>query len=443
MPSRLIQARSHSTVMRRDFIRFGSLLAGGLTLDQHLSCLRAQAAGYGARRARNCILLWLDGGPSHLETFDPKRDVPQEVRGPFGTINTTVPGIELCELLPQTARVIDKCAIIRSLTSPLGEHGIANQYLMSGYPPSAQIDYPSIGAVTARMRGASDVPSYVVMPELRPSMSAGYLGSQYEPFTVTGDLARPEFRVHDLDFRPGLDPERLDRRRRRLEELLKDDQTGVANADGAIRSQFDSALQLLLSDRARRAFDLSAEPDRLKQEYGERAFGRGCLLARRLIEHGVSLVTVVQSGWDTHDNLKLQLQDGYSGAKVGVGLIPVFDQAFSALVRDLDHRGLLEDTLIVVLGEFGRTPKVNTRGGRDHWPRVFSAVLAGGGIRGGQVIGSSDRVGESPRDNPVTPEDLLRAVYVQLGIDPDHELMTDDGRPMKILRDGAPIAGLV
>jgi hypothetical protein len=425
---------------RRDFLRVGSLLPFGLLAGA--GPLQA-AIPATAARAKACILLWLDGGPSHLETFDPKEDVPEEVRGPWGSIASAVPGIRLSELLPLTARIADRIAILRSLTSPLGEHGIANQYLLTGYPPSPAIDYPSLGALVARHRpGVAEIPPYVVVPEARTSMGAGYLGPRHAPFSAGGDPARPDYRVSNLDFYPGLDRHRLDRRRRFLEQVQQlhesSDQSGTPLDPG-----FEQALQLLGSDQTRHAFNLSAEPDTLRELYGSRTFGQSCLLARRLVEHGVPMVTVVQTGWDTHDRLQLHLRDGYSGAQIGVGLVPIFDSAFAALILDLEQRGLLDETLVVAMGEFGRTPKINTRGGRDHWPRVFSVVLAGGGIRGGQVIGASDRIGESPRDLPLTPADLARAILQQLGIAPDTELHTPDGRPMRINASDRDIPGLV
>jgi uncharacterized protein (DUF1501 family) len=206
---------------------------------------------------------------------------------------------------------------------------------------------------------------------------------------------------------------------------------------------FDQAYRLATSPEAKRAFDLNDEKPEVRARYGPRTIGQSCLLARRLVERGVPFVSVLNTGWDTHDNLVLQLRDGYSGAKVGVGLVPTFDVAFSALVSDLHDRGLLDTTLVLAMGEFGRTPKLNARGGRDHWPRAFSAVLAGGGVRGGQVIGSSDRVGESPKDDPVSPADLARTIYTLLGIDPDHELHTADGRPVAVNQGDTVIRGLI
>jgi hypothetical protein len=265
---------------------------------------------------------------------------------------------------------------------------------------------------------------------------------RHEPFATGGDPSRPEFQVRDLNFFPGVTESRIDRRR---EFLAHFDSIQAARESAAPPSDapFEQAYRLVTSADAKRAFDLGAEPEAVRARYGPRMFGQSCLLARRLIERGVPFVTVLNTGWDTHEGLVLQLRDGYSGAKVGVGLVPTFDLAFAALIEDLHQRGLLNETLVVAMGEFGRTPKLNTRGGRDHWPRVFSAVLAGGGIRGGQVVGASDRVGESPLDNPVTPADLACTIYTILGIDPRRELHTSDGRPVPVNQSGKVIGELV
>ena len=427
-------------VTRREMLRVGCLSSLGLGLAE---CFRSQAAAgeLTGARAKSCILLWLDGGPSHLETFDLKPDAPLEVRGPFQPIATNVNGIQISEFLPETAKHTDKLAIIRSMTSPLGEHGLAHRYLLTGYKPSPVLQYPSYGSVLTHLRSQQSVlPPYVAIPESR-SAGAGFLGSAHEPFVTGGDPSSPEFRVQDLNFFPGVDELRLRRRREYLSEFDRA-QADFESSEPTTDASFDRAYRLVTSSDAKRAFDLSSEPAQVRARYGPRMFGQSCLLARRLVERGVPFVTVVNTGWDTHEGLVLQLKLGYSGAKVGVGLVPTFDLGFSALISDLAERGLLDETLVIAMGEFGRTPKLNTRGGRDHWPRVFSCVLAGGGVPGGQVIGSSDRVGESPRDNPVTPNDLARTIYTLLGVDPDHELHTADGRPVPVNQGGKLIRGI-
>jgi hypothetical protein len=422
---------------RRDFLRIGSLSALGFTLAHRV---RLQAAGPNpAAKAKSCILLWLDGGPSHLETFDLKPDAPAEVRGPFQPIKTKVPGVDICELLPNTAKLADKIAIVRSVTSPLGEHGLANHYLLTGYKPSPVLQYPSLGSVLAEVRGdRHTLPPYTAIPDAPAVMGAGFLGTARQPFAVGGDPAKPDFRVRDLDFFPGITTGRMDRRREFVEQLDRFQQKSESNPDPA----FEQAYRLVTSPEAKRAFDLSDEKPAARAAYGPRTIGQGCLLARRLVERGVSFVTVNNPGWDTHGDLVLRLKEGYAGAKVGVGLIPTFDLAFAALVSDLSERGLLDETLVIAMGEFGRTPKVNTARGRDHWPRVFSVALAGGGIRGGQVFGSSDRVGESPADKPVTPADLAATIFTLLGVDPARELHTSDGRPVAVNQGGRVIREL-
>jgi hypothetical protein len=424
---------STRTLNRRDCLKAGVLAPLGISLP---TWLHAQASARTPRTtAKACILIWLDGGPSHLETFDPKPDAPIEVRGPFATIPTNVPGVFLSEHLKLTSQICDQLAIVRSVTSPLGEHGLANHYVLTGYLPSPVVQYPSYGAVVANLRSTTSIlPSFVAVPESR-SAGAGYLGGSYEAFETRGDTSKPEFAVPDLDPYPGVDTNRLIRRKRYLETL---NGSPITEPDEALakREGLAQAFQLVTDADAKRAFRLQEESDAMRARYGSRAFGQNCLLARRLVERGVPFVNVTMTGWDTHEKLSLHLRDGFAGAKTGVGLIPTFDQGFAALIRDLHERGLLEETLVVAMGEFGRTPKLNVRGGRDHWPRVFSIVMAGGGIAGGQVFGTSDRVGESPVDRPVTPKDLAKTIYTLLGVDTDTELKTSDGRPIPINQGG-------
>lgn len=342
-------------VSRRDVVRVGCLTALGVSLRNIIAPSTLSAATPLAPRAKACILLWLDGGPSHLEMWDLKPDAPAEVRGPFAPIATRVPGLSLSELLPATAQLAHHLAVVRSLTSPLGEHGLANQYLLTGYKPSPALSYPSYGAVVAHQtNGRGALPPYVVVPEARFA-GAGFLGARCEPFATGGDPARRDFRVADLDFYPEVDERRLTRRQEFLREL------DAAQAEREGRSPpaepaYDRAFRLATSPVAKQAFDLSGEPEATRQRYGSRMFGQSCLLARRLVERGVPFVTVNQSGWDTHDGLVLRLKLGYAGAQIGVGLGPTFDQGFAALLADLSDRGLLDSTLVVAMGEFGRTP---------------------------------------------------------------------------------------
>ena len=427
---------------RRDLMRVGGLTAFGLGLGDlfRIQRLAAQEQGIPAKagKAKSCILIWLDGGPSHLETFDLKPDAPAEVRGPLQSIGTTIPGVRISECLPKTAAMLDKVAIIRSMTSPLGEHNFGTHYMMTGYKPTPVLEYPTMGAVLSHARPYQGVlPPNIAVPEFRVGggriTGGGYLPPATRPFSVGGDPAKSDFKVRDLDFYRGLDLERLDRRRQFVGAL--DDFSRGAEATGSLAGgdeDLERAYRLIASEDAKGAFDLSKEPGDVRKRYGGKSIGQCCLLARRLVERGVRFVTVNNRGWDTHNNLVTRLKEGYTGAKVPVGLIPSLDSALTALIGDLEQRGMLDETLIVVMGEFGRTPKLNTSAGRDHWPRVFSVAMAGGGVQGGRIIGSSDAVGEGPKDQPVTPSDLVATIYTLLGIDPKLELHTNDGRPVRV-----------
>ena len=437
---------SQSGLSRRDFVRVGGLSALGLSLPTILHARMAKGEEAAKSKAKSCILIWLDGGPSHLETLDLKPEAPAEVRGPFAAIPTVVEGIRICEHLPKLAERMKHAAIIRSMTSPLGEHNLGTHYLLTGYEPTTALEYPVMGSVVGHLRGeGAALPPHIAVPDFRVGgrnlSGNGYLPASARPFSLNSDPARPDFKVPDLDFYPGIAADRIDRRRDYLAAL--DRLSREADAEVSPPKQFEQAYRLLTSAGAKRAFNLNEEKPQTRAAYGPRSIGQSCLLARRLVEQGVPFVTVNNPGWDTHQNLDTQLRAGYTGAKVGVGLIPSLDLAISALLDDLSDRGLLETTLIVVMGEFGRTPKLNTSAGRDHWPRVFSVLLAGGGIRGGQVIGSSDKTGESPHERPITPADLAASIFTLLGLDPHLTLQTADGRPIHLSRDGQAIKELV
>lgn len=430
-------------VRRRDVLHVGGLTALGIGLQDWMASRSAGAAPIQPVDAKSCILIWLDGGPSHLETFDLKPDAPTEVRGPFRPISTNVAGISISEYLPETARVMDKIAIVRSMTSTLGEHNFASHYLLTGYKPTPALVYPGMPAVVSHLdRGSAPIPTNIAIDRPNAMTQSGYLGSSGAPFVVTGDPARSDFRVEDLSPTAELSWNRQIRRRR-LRDAVDDFARGHEQARPLTDtdSAFDQAYDLIASTQARQAFDLVREPAKLRAQYGHHTLGQSCLMARRLIEAGTKFVTVTDRGWDTHEQLYTRLKEGYTGGSVGK--VPKLDTAYSALVADLADRGLLDTTLVILMGEFGRTPKLNPRGGRDHWPRAFSVALAGGGIRGGQVVGRSDSHGEQPADRPVTPADLVRTIYSQIGIDGDRELQTSDGRPVQINRDGQLIHELI
>ena len=456
-------------LLRRDFLQVGGLSALGVSLRSYLAgAARADVARPTAslsKSAKSCILIWLDGGPSHLESLDPKPNAPKEVRGPFGTISTAVAGIHVSELMPKTAAVMQHTAIIRSMTSPLGEHNFGTHYLLTGYKPTPALNYPAIGSVVSHLgQNSGHIPRHVAIPNLRVGggrfLAPGYLPPSVAPFEVGGDPAKSDFRVRDLEPFAGIVDERIHRRKaylnslNRIQDAAEANRQRVPDGNPARRRAADSlaaiddpafeqAYRLMTSSAAKHAFDLSQETPSTRKRYGTKSIGQCCLLARRLVEAGVPFVTVNNRGWDTHNDMVTRLKDGYTGAQVPVGLIPSLDMAYSSLLTDLHDRGLLDDTLVVVMGEFGRTPKLNTLGGRDHWPRVFSVMLAGGGVPGGQVIGASDDMGESPRDRPVTPADLAATIYQLLGIDPTSTLQTPSGRPVKVSLHGTPLAELV
>ncbi len=429
-------------VTRRDLIRIGGLSALGLGLGDFFRLQNAYAAEAPlVAKAKSCILIWLDGGPSHLETFDPKPDAPEEVRGPLETIATNVDGVRVSECLERTAQVMDKLTIIRSMTSPLGEHNFGTHYLMTGYKPSPALEYPTFGATLAHVREQSGVlPPHIAVPKFSGNVSGnGFLPSATQPFSVGGNPDRPNFKVRDLDFYRGLDLTRLDRRRQIVNAFDEFSRAKDASAFSRSDPDLERAYNLIASPAAKNAFKLSDEPESVRNRYGRNGgsgIGQSCLLARRLVERGVPFVTVNSSGWDTHQNI-IQLKERYPTDQNAH--LPSLDRALSSLIQDLSERGMLDETLVVVMGEFGRTPRINSSGGRDHWPNVFSVALAGGGVKGGQIIGSSDSLGEMPQDNPVTPSELAATIYTLLGIDPAHELHTSDGRPVRVAPDGAQV----
>ena len=436
-------------ISRRDFLRVGGLAAFGLGLGDFFHLQRAFASNSPfTAKAKSCILIWLDGGPSHLETFDPKPDAPQEVRGPLKTIPTNVSGIHISECLERTARIMDKFAIIRSMTSPLGEHNLGTQYLMTGYKPTPALEYPTFGATVAYVRSQnsqntsgdalSALPPNIAVPNFTGQVSGnGYLPSATRQFSVSGDVKKSEFKVRDLDFYEGIDLTRLSRRKQFVNALNEFSDAKDADVTTTVDPDLERAYNLITSPEAKAAFSFSDEPHDVRQRYGQggvNGIGQACLLARRLVERGVPSVTVNHAGWDTHQNI-FTLKERYPTDQNAH--LPSLDRALSALVQDLSDRRMLDETLVVVMGEFGRTPKINPQGGRDHWPNVFSVMLAGGGVQGGKIIGSSDALGEFPKERPVTPSDLAASIYTLLGIDPGLELHTSDGRPVRIAPDGA------
>ncbi len=447
------QDLKQTRVPRRGFLQAGMLGATGLTLSQ---LLRSQAAAAPSQAAseQSVIILWMRGGPSHIDMWDPKPEAPEDYRGEFGTISTPVPGIRLGDLLPQCASVMDKWSIIRSLYHDNAGHSAGDQICFTGYPPGPSPDVnimPSCGSIVARQQARlrPELPAYVMIPRMVPGTGSAYLGVAYKPFETGADPANPgPFKLPNFSLAEGLTLKRLGERRELMNDLdvisAELDRRGQMEATDRFQQQ---AWDILSSPAAREAFDLDSEPKAIRERYGfQPAFDPGAsdrcgapawsqriLLARRLVEAGVRLVTVDLRWWDTH-------VQGFDSLRRG--FLPRFDQAYSALIEDLHQRGLLEKTLVVAWGEFGRTPRVNKNAGRDHYPNVFSAAIAGGKVQGGRVVGSSDSKGAFPKANPKKPQDVLATIYAHLGVDTQAQYVNSAGRPLTVLPFGEPISEL-
>jgi hypothetical protein len=426
---------------RRSFLRVGALGLGGLTLADMLR-LRAQAGDASAPvKKKAVILVWLAGGPSHIDMYDLKPDAPAEIRGEFRPIKTNVSGIDISEHLPLQARIMDKLALVRSAFHTNAGHGMGSQWMLTGWQPTIEVNdniYPSCGSVVAKMRGpnASGLPAYVNLPRPLGLGKAAYLGASYNPFSPDSDPNQDGFAVKNLKL-PGRVPlARLQRRQTLLGELdrLRRDIDTKGDLEGLDKFYRD-ALEMVTSDKAQIAFDIHREDPRLRETYGRNDLGQSCLLARRLVESGVTFVTIqAGGGWDTHgDNFK-QLKDG---------LLPKYDRAITALVNDLHDRGLSNDVLVMSFGEFGRTPRINGGAGRDHWPGAMTILYAGGGLKMGQAIGQTNANAEYPTSKPYSVGCVLSTMYHFLGIDHKHVFFDQANRPLPILNEGSPIEELV
>ena len=417
---------------RRQMLKVGAL-GTSLSLSHFL---RANAAEGKVDSGRSAILVFLGGGPSHQDTFDMKPNAPAEYRGEFSPVSTAVPGIQICEHMPKLARRTDKFTIIRGITHSLADHGLGTRYLMTGNLPTPVVNYPMYGSVVSReFPSPEDLPSFVSID--RPVEGPGYLGAEYGPMS-TGEKPRhgQPFRVRGITLDESLTVEKY-RSRRRLRNDLDTAFDGFEDLDDTVRGldRFsEQAYRIISSKRSRNAFDLSLEPDREVDRFGRHEFGQSAMLATRLIEAGVRFVTVLLEGWDTH-------QDNFN--TLGRELLPGFDQSFSAMLDRLESQGLLASTSILVTGEFGRTPKVNKNAGRDHWSRAMCALMAGGAVRPGQVIGSTDDKAQGPEGDGFTPDDLASTFFQNIGIDPKTEYDASVGRPITLVRDGSQIPGVL
>lgn len=438
---------------RRNCLQLGLAgLAGGGFMDL-LSMQRASAAAAGAGsagpRKSNCILIWMDGGPTHLETFDLKPEAPVEIRGEFRPIETNVSGIRICEHMPKLAKIADKYSIIRSVQHNQGNHGAGNHYMMTGAPPRIPVGcgafvsfHPSLGSVAAYERQAPHgLPSYFSMPSMSRSGGPNFLGAKYAPFVVANDPNHKDFRVRDVELPRDLAEVRFQSRRdlrHLIDRLPRYADPQVADPVAGYDENVEQGYNLVTTPEAQKAFDIHSESDATRDAYGRNGFGQRALMARRLVEAGVPFVTIVDGGWDHHADLFGALRTR----------LPSWDQTVATLIDDLDQRGLLETTMVIALGEFGRTPKISTlngqtKAGRDHWANAMSILFAGGGSRGGQVIGATDRQGHSAIERVLSPENYVSTVYRKLGIDPDKVYYTPSGRPAHLVSDSTPIDELM
>lgn len=440
---------------RRGFLHAGMLGTVGLSLSDLFRVTARGASSTGNASSKNSvIILWMRGGPSQHETWDPKPKAPEDYRGYFGAMSTRVPDIQICDMLPQSAAIMDKWSIIRSLNHTDAGHSSGDQLCFTGYPNEGVADVntrPSCGSIVARQLGHRNpqLPPYVMIPRRVPGVDSSYLGPACAPFETQADPANSEpFGIPNLQAPVEVSVDRIDDRRHLLESLdhMRKASDHAAQI-GAVDAFQARAWDILLGDTARKAFDLDAEPQHVRERYGfmppylaptpDRcgvpAWSQRILLARRLVEAGVPMVTVDCRWWDTHVKGYETMRDGF---------LPRWDQAYTALIEDLEQRGLLETTMVLAWGEFGRTPKVNATGGRDHYPNVFSAAMAGGGIQGGRVVGESDSKGALPLSNPKSPQDVLATVYRHLGVDTDASYPDHGGRPIPVLPFGDNISEL-
>ncbi|MCA9080033.1 MAG: DUF1501 domain-containing protein [Planctomycetaceae bacterium] len=424
---------------RRGFLQIGCLAGTTLTLPQLLSRqANADLKQYEnfEGTAKSIIHIYLPGGMAHQESFDPKPYAPIEYRGEMRQIKTKLDGVLFGETLKQTAQIADKLCVINSMSHGEAAHERGTHNMFTGYRPSPALQYPSIGSVLSHEYGSrNNLPPYVCIPN-QPNEFAGsgYLSSAFAPFSLGSDPAGSGFKVRDLDLPNGVDESRFATRRSALEAVnAYFQQREKSDQIGAMDSFYDSAYSLIASPEARQAFDLEKEDGKLRDEYGRNTAGARMILARRLVEAGVRLVNLTYGGWDMHDNIVA----GFNRQ------MPEFDQAFARLIRDLDERGLLDETVVMVSSEFGRTPKINGTAGRDHWPKVFSVVLAGGGFKRGSVYGTSNATASEPDENAVGVEDLFTTVYHTLGIVADKELMAPGDRPIEICDGGKVVHDLL
>ncbi len=428
---------------RRDFLKVGMLGGLGLTLGDYFFMRDAAAAELDLEqvrlqenpKAQSAIFIFLQGGLSHMDSFDPKPNAPIEYRGELGTVKTKT-GEIFGGQLPQLASHADLFSVVRSMTHGEAAHERGVHNMLTGYRPSPAVAYPSFGSVVSHLYGPrKDLPPYVAVPNANePRLGTGYLSTAYGPFSVGGEPNAQNFRVRDLNLPGEITPDRMETRRSLLSKVDAHFKT-LERGDSldAMDSYYQRAYSLISSQHAREAFAIDQEDEAMRNRYGRHNFGQRLLLARRLVEAGTRFVTVMDGGWDNHNDIKAAMENK----------LPYIDQGLTALLTDLNERGLLENTMVVLATEFGRTVKVNDTAGRDHWPKAFSIALAGGGLKHGIVHGETDPRGAEPSSDPVSPADLAATLYAQLGIDPHGRLMSPGNRPIDIVRQGKRIETLV
>jgi hypothetical protein len=432
---------------RREFLQVGTLGAAGLTLAD-LAALEAQGAVRDDHNDRACIMIFNLGAPSQMDTWDMKPEAPAEIRGPFQPIATSAPGVDISEIFPLHAKVADKFSIVRSCYhTAAAVHDTGHQMLQTGRLFSGGINTPHAGCVVSYLRGRkTDLPAHVIVPEpmgrtggnLPHGQDAGFLGKAYDPFVLMADPSQADFKVPDLLPPTNLEA-RIDRRRR-LREIVDSTVDKFEKSENAnlLDSNFQAAFRMISSPQARAAFDLTQEPDSVRQRYGINRFGQCCLLARRLVEAGVRFVTINtfltvfdEITWDIHGTKPFTSIEGMKDI-----VAPMYDQGYSALIEDLVQRGMLDNTLVCNLAEFGRTPRINPAGGRDHWPQCWSMYFAGGGVQGGRTVGRSDAVGGYPAERPIEPAEVVATIFHSLGFDLEAHLPGPAGRPFPLVDFG-------
>ncbi|MGC6448893.1 MAG: DUF1501 domain-containing protein [Pirellulaceae bacterium] len=425
-------------IRRRDMLRFGAAGAFGMgitlpSLLEHEARLKANGV---ETKDTSLIIVFLQGGLSTIDTWDMKPEAPAEFRGDFSPISTVLPGVQISEHLPKISKVHDKFSLVRSFGHANSNHGQADHFMLTGYPhgpgfngglkPNNQ--KPCVGAVIGRELGPrGGVPPYVCLPRMHNSAGSSYLGSSATPFVVGADPNAPDFKVPDLAPPVAVQSRRLNDRRALLKTINRYEQSTVIQANQgarAMRTFQEKAFELMTSDATKAAFDINSEPDAVRERYGRNMLGQSCLMARRLIEAGVRCAFVNHIDWDTHYNNFHVLKNE---------LLPKLDAAMSSLLTDLDERGMLDSTMVLVTGEFGRTPRINKDAGRDHWGPSCAIAMAGGGVQGGRVIGASNERAERPATTPYGPADLMATIYHGMGIDPEREFLTPEGRPVPIV----------